>query len=139
VGVGYCLGTTPEATASLERGYCLRFAARTPAAVMRDGQPLAGLDDTAVAPRTSAGISADGRRLYPLTVDGRSEESQGLTLLELAELMRDLGADDAVNLDGGGSSTLVAREPGDRQVTVQNVPSDGAQRPVPNGVGVFVG
>jgi hypothetical protein len=105
--------------------------------ILRDGQPLAGLDDVALAPRTSAGISADGRRLYLLTVDGRSEASQGLTLLELAELMGRLGADDAVNLDGGGSSTLVAREPGDRQVTVENVPSDGAERPVPNAVGVF--
>jgi exopolysaccharide biosynthesis protein len=107
--------------------------------ILRGGQPLAGLDDTALAPRTSAGVSADGKRLYLLTVDGRSEASQGLTLLELADLMRRLGADDAVNLDGGGSSTLVARDAGDRRVTVENVPSDGAERPVPNAVGVFVG
>jgi hypothetical protein len=113
------------------------FAVGAPG-ILRDGQPLAGLDDTALAPRTSAGVSADGKRLYLLTVDGRSEASQGLTLLELADLMRRLGADDAVNLDGGGSSTLVARDAGDRRVTVENVPSDGAERPVPNAVGVFV-
>jgi exopolysaccharide biosynthesis protein len=52
-------------------------------------------------------------------------------------MMRKLGADDALNLDGGGSSTLVAREPGEQDVTVQNVPSDGSQRRVANGIGFF--
>ena len=108
------------------------------APIMRDRRPLVGLNATVLAPRTAAGVSADGRRLYLLTVDGRSAESRGLSLLELAELARAFGADDAMNLDGGGSSTLVAEEPGEDQVTVQNVPSDGAERPVPNGVGVFV-
>jgi hypothetical protein len=52
-------------------------------------------------------------------------------------MMRKLGADDALNLDGGGDSTLVAREPGEQDVTVQNVPSDGSLRLVPNGIGIF--
>jgi hypothetical protein len=52
--------------------------------------------------------------------------------------MRKLGVDDALNLDGGGDSTLVAREPGEQDVTVQNVPSDGGSlRLVPNGIGIF--
>lgn len=106
--------------------------------ILRDGQPVTGLDDTALAPRTAGGVSSDGQRLYLLTVDGRSTQSQGLTLAELAQTIRGLGADDGVNLDGGGSSTLVAQEPGDDTVTVQNVPSDGAERPVPNALGIFV-
>jgi exopolysaccharide biosynthesis protein len=61
----------------------------------------------------------------------------GLRTKEVAEMMRKLGADDALNLDGGGSSTLVAREPGEQHVTVQNVPSDGSQRRVDNGIGIF--
>jgi exopolysaccharide biosynthesis protein len=61
----------------------------------------------------------------------------GLRTKELAEMMRKLGADDALNLDGGGSSTLVAREPGEQDVTVQNVPSDGSQRRVAEGIGIF--
>jgi hypothetical protein len=48
-----------------------------------------------------------------------------------------MGADDAVNLDGGGSTTLVARDPGAAAVTVRNHPSGGAERPVANAIGVF--
>lgn len=51
--------------------------------------------------------------------------------------MKDLGSAEAFNLDGGGSSALVARAPGASAVTVRNHPSDGAERAVPNGIGVF--
>jgi peptidoglycan hydrolase-like protein with peptidoglycan-binding domain len=53
----------------------------------------------------------------------------------LANLMKSLGADDALNLDGGGSTTMVAQMPGDDAPSVRNAPSDGVQRPVPNGLG----
>lgn len=106
--------------------------------ILRDGKPIEGLPDAVTAPRTSAGVGADGKRLYLLTVDGRSEDSRGLTQEELAGLMVDFGAEDAANLDGGGSSDLVAQEPGEDEVTVQSDPSDGSERPVPNGVGIFV-
>ncbi|MCP2256805.1 Calcineurin-like phosphoesterase [Streptoalloteichus tenebrarius] len=103
--------------------------------LVRDGvvQPL---DDTAMHPRTAVGFSADGRRMTMVTVDGRQADSRGMTLLELARLMRSLGAHHALNLDGGGSSTLLARQPGDSAVTVHNAPSDGGERPVPNGLGI---
>ena len=51
--------------------------------------------------------------------------------------MRDSGATDAFSLDGGGSSTLVARAPGTSTITVRNHPSDGTERAVPNGIGLF--
>jgi exopolysaccharide biosynthesis protein len=59
-----------------------------------------------VNPRTAAGVTADGA-LIVLVVDGRQPDSRGVTLHELSVLMHDLGAVDAINLDGGGSSTLV--------------------------------
>jgi exopolysaccharide biosynthesis protein len=102
--------------------------------VLRDGEPLAGLDATTAAVRSAAGVSPDGRRLYLMALDGAS---LGLTIRDLAVTMRDFGAADAVNLDGGGSSTLVTRNPADGVVAVRNHPSGGAQRPVPNGIGVF--
>jgi exopolysaccharide biosynthesis protein len=105
--------------------------------ILRDGEPLAGLETNAPAPRTSAGVSRDGRFLYLVTVDGRSLVSNGLTVSELAGLLDQAGADDAVNLDGGGSSTFVVRGPGEPSATVRNVPSDGTERAVPNGIGVF--
>src|SRR5690606_37455423 len=58
-------------------------------------------------------------------------------LTELGEYMAELGAYTALNLDGGGSSTLVAREAGETEVEVENTPSDGSQRPVPNGLALF--
>jgi hypothetical protein len=71
-------------------------------------------------------------------LDGSAGFRTGLTVVEVADTMRDLGATDAVNLDGGGSSTLVARKEGASRVSVLNHPSGGAQRAVPNGIGVFV-
>ena len=57
-------------------------------------------------PRTAAGVAADGTLLL-LLVDGRQKESRGVRLEELAAIMVELGAEEALNLDGGGSSSLV--------------------------------
>lgn len=85
-------------------------------------------------PRTAAGVTADGRTLILLVVDGRQPtHSVGLTLPELADLMIELGADDAVNLDGGGSSSFYFVK-GDGTV-ITNRPSDGHWRPVGNHLG----
>ncbi|KAB7845680.1 phosphodiester glycosidase family protein [Streptomyces mobaraensis] len=105
--------------------------------ILRDGRALGGLDAATAAVRTAAGVADHGRRLYLLALDGRAEYRAGLTLAELAAAMRKLGAVDAFNLDGGGSSTLVTRGSGGR-AAVRNHPSGGAERAVPNGIGVFV-
>ena len=80
-------------------------------------------------PRTLAGVRADGKLLL-VTVDGRRPGwSTGMTLPEAARLMRSLGAREALNLDGGGSSTMTVRG------QVVNRPSDRTgERPVSNGV-----
>ncbi|WP_406403630.1 phosphodiester glycosidase family protein [Streptomyces uncialis] len=105
--------------------------------VLRDGAPLSGLDTSASAVRTAVGIDAAGRRLLLFAVDGASAYRKGLTMAELARELRDAGADDGFNLDGGGSSTLAARKAGATRVTVRNHPSDGSERMVANGIGVF--
>jgi Phosphodiester glycosidase len=105
--------------------------------ILRDGAPLAGLDTVTAATRTAAGFGSGGHRFYLLALDGAAETSAGLTISELSSLMRDVGADAAVNLDGGGSTTLVTRDPGATGVTVRNHPGGGAERPVPNGIGIF--
>ncbi len=103
--------------------------------LLRDGviQPV---DNVAMHPRTAVGFSADGTKMWLATVDGRQSDSRGLTELELARHMKSLGADDAINLDGGGSSTLLAREEGEATALIRNSPSDGGERVVPNGIGV---
>ncbi|MET7322609.1 phosphodiester glycosidase family protein [Streptomyces sp. NPDC005549] len=75
-------------------------------------------------PRTLAGVDAAGRTVL-VTADGRSTDSLGLSIVESAEVARSLGLRDAVNLDGGGSTTMVAHG------AVLNSPSDAAgERPV---------
>ncbi|MGZ0087157.1 phosphodiester glycosidase family protein [Caldibacillus thermoamylovorans] len=82
-------------------------------------------------PRTAVGIDRDGNVML-VVVDGRQPtHSQGMTLNEMAKLMGELGAVDAMTLDGGGSSTLVVRQP-NGQLKVENKPSDGFPRPVAN-------
>ncbi|MGW3135457.1 phosphodiester glycosidase family protein [Streptomyces sp. NPDC001139] len=105
--------------------------------VLRRGQPLPGLDGTVSAVRTAVGITDGGRRLLLFALDGAPDYRKGLTIAEVADEMRELGATDAFSLDGGGSTTLVARAPGASTVTVRNHPSGDAERPVPNGIGVF--
>lgn len=58
-------------------------------------------------PRTAAGISRDSTRLYLVAVDGRQPNSVGMSLTELADFMLKLGIYNAINLDGGGSTTMV--------------------------------
>lgn len=77
------------------------------------------------APRTALGITENGRLLM-VTVSGRTVFSRGMTLDELADLMLDLGAVNAMNLDGGGSTTMVLRQ------RLFNQPSSGDERRVSN-------
>ncbi|WP_250400158.1 phosphodiester glycosidase family protein [Streptomyces cellostaticus] len=105
--------------------------------VLRDGSPPPGLDDTVPAVRTAAGFKAGGRKVLLLALNGADDSRTGLTIAEEAATMRGLGASDAFNLDGGGSSEMVTRVAGASGVTVRNHPSGGAERPVPNGIGVF--
>lgn len=61
-------------------------------------------------PRTAVGIREDGRTVVAMVVDGRQDGySRGVNLVELAELMKEKGAYTAMNLDGGGSSTMVVQ------------------------------
>jgi exopolysaccharide biosynthesis protein len=79
-------------------------------------------------PRTVVGTSQDGSQLILVTVDGRQNNSIGLTQLETARLMLDLGAYNALNLDGGGSTTMVGRSLGSHGLDVSialAVKSDG--------------
>ncbi|AXK37236.1 multidrug transporter [Streptomyces armeniacus] len=101
-----------------------------------DGEPQnwEGRPNNPTAPRTAVGFSKDGSTMHVITVDGRQPASGGVTLTELALMMKDLGAHNALNLDGGGSSTLLAREPGSDERQLENAPSDGEQREVPSGL-----
>jgi exopolysaccharide biosynthesis protein len=103
--------------------------------LVRDCQPIADLPGSdsftrAPHPRTAVGLSKDGKTLYFVVADGRSESVGGLTLPDLARFMHDLGACSAMNLDGGGSSTMWLEN------RIVNRPSDGTERKVGNHLAV---
>lgn len=86
-------------------------------------------------PRTAIGLDEEGRTLILAVVDGRwPGQSHGMSLTELADLMKDLGANRALNLDGGGSTTLYIRNADG----VVNRPSGGSERAVSNLLGVRI-
>ncbi|HSU03137.1 MAG TPA: phosphodiester glycosidase family protein [Nocardioides sp.] len=93
------------------------------------------INNTIAHPRTAVGIDADGRKLLILVVDGRSQSSRGYTMVELADLMVALGAENAINLDGGGSSAMYTRT-GTGAMGIVNEPSDGTERTVANSFGL---
>ena len=81
-------------------------------ALVKDGQvTVSSSDEVGRAmtsnPRTAIGQISEGHHYLLVVSDGRTKESNGLSLRQLAELMQSLGAQVAYNLDGGGSSTMV--------------------------------
>ncbi|HEY1174673.1 MAG TPA: phosphodiester glycosidase family protein, partial [Phytomonospora sp.] len=94
--------------------------------------------DDGQAARSAVGFSADGATMYVLTVDGKQTNSAGITVPQMAAMMAELGAHNAINIDGGGSSTMLAREPGTDELGIVNSPSDGSERPVANGLAITV-
>jgi len=86
--------------------------------------------------RTAVGYSKDKTTLYWVSAE-YGKDSKGLTLEETADFMIKLGIDQGVNLDGGGSTTLVSRHLGDTEASLINQPKDNWQRAVPNGLALF--
>ena len=85
-------------------------------------------------PRTGVGVTADGKTMW-VTVDGRSRNSVGMTIIGFARYMLSLGAATAMNLDGGGSSTMWVKGAG-----IVNDPSDGSgERPLTNALVILPG
>jgi hypothetical protein len=111
--------------------------------LIRDGAPYADPDSPSPgeaafrAPLSGALRQSDGT-IVLVQVDGRDPAvSIGLNRAEFGSLLRAFGAVDGMALDGGGSSTIVARLPGDALATLQNRPSDGRERPVADGLFVY--
>lgn len=84
------------------------------------------------APRTAVAVDDDGGTVAFITADGRQPGyAVGMSLSEFAAYIQSLGYEQALNLDGGGSTVMLARQPGDTGLTIQNKPSDFAgERPV---------
>jgi hypothetical protein len=123
-----------------------RYAVSGSAMVLKAGRVVARPGATARHPRSALGLDADGRSLMIVAVDGRQDHSRGVTLDELGKLMKELGAHQALNLDGGGSTALVIKDPATGVFTLANRPSETSttlpqvqvERPVADVIGVRI-
>jgi Phosphodiester glycosidase len=122
-----------------------RWAVSGNAMVVKQGAVVSTAKDGAKHPRTAAGLSSDGKTLLLVVVDGRAPgHSDGVNMVELGELLLSLGAHDAINLDGGGSSAMVLKDTATGVFAVANRPSEivtgtrdvPAERPVVDVIGV---
>lgn len=88
--------------------------------------------------RTAVGYSQDGKKVYIITVE-KNGSSSGLTLAELQKFMVSIGVWKGVNLDGGGSTTMVTRPLAETEAKLTFTTSNGGagQRAVANGLGVY--
>ncbi len=110
--------------------------------VVFNGKPVPTLVNDRANPRTALGISANGRWLILMVIDGRQPRySEGATYTELADLLISLGVNTGITLDGGGSSTMVIEDV-NKKAQVLNSPIDsmipGKERPVANHLGIFL-
>jgi len=103
--------------------------------LVQDGRVVLGACSSSICapnPRTGIGLTADGR-IVLVVVDGRQHLSGGMSLPAFASFFVRLGVVSAMNLDGGGSSTMAVKG------QVVNVPSDGFERSVSNALLVRLG
>ena len=97
---------------------------------LQDGVELGPVEDTSgFHPRTVIGYGDNKTKVVMMVVDGRSTISNGAMTSQLGYLMKYAGATDAINLDGGGSTTLYTQALG-----IRNVPSDGKERADANAI-----
>ena len=92
--------------------------------LIKDSEIQGGfVNDPGRDPRTALGYTADNI-VWILAVDGRHKGTEGMTYMEMASIFQSLGCTNAVNLDGGGSTQMLVRDPKTNEIEMRNWPSD---------------
>lgn len=116
----------------------IKFAIGGGSIILKDGElALTNINSKGNEPRTGIGINKEQTELILVTIDGRDSSFKGVSQEMFGSILRELGAYNGLNLDGGGSSTMVVKPIDESKAKVVNKPSDGGERSVVNGVGVF--
>lgn len=124
-----------ETTPNLEN---IKFAIGGGSIILKDGQVTnTNIDIPGNHPRTGIGISKNGNELILATIDGRDTSYVGVSQEVFGNILKELGAYNAINLDGGGSTTMAIRTLDSESSKVVNKPSENVERKVVNGIGVF--
>ena len=133
-------GSRVNFTFDVEPDLDLMTAVGGQALLVEDGEPVdpsrLNAPGSLRTSRTAAGIDEDTKTVYFVTVDGNSAVG-GVTMEELSLFLNQIGADRALNLDGGGSATMVARRLGEFDLGLINTPRYGLERTLPSAVGIF--
>ena len=105
--------------------------------VLKDGGVI-NVGGNYLAPRTGIGLSADKRFMYLMVIDGRQKDfSMGCTVSEVGAILKYLGAENGVNMDGGGSSSFVIWDKKEKKAKMLNHQPMGAIRPVGASLGII--
>ena len=127
------IGTTAEYEALHAQGLVMEGIAGFGATLVKDGELSVSYADNYTsnrASRTAVGITRTGKVVF-MVMDGRQEPvSCGGSMQEIAQVMLEAGCIHAINLDGGGSTTYIAKQEGDSEISLVNSPSDGFERSV---------
>jgi exopolysaccharide biosynthesis protein len=116
----------------------IKFAIGGGSIILKNGElSLTNINSKGNEPRTGIGINKDSTELILATIDGRDTSFKGVSQEMFGAILRDLGAYNALNLDGGGSTTMAIKPKDEEKSVVVNKPSDGGERSVVNAVGVF--
>ncbi len=116
----------------------IKFAIGGGSIILRNGElALTNIVSKGNEPRTGIAINKENTELMLVTIDGRGSSFKGVTQEMFGAILRDLGAYNAMNLDGGGSTTMAIKPVGDETSQVVNKPSDNSERSVVNAVGVL--
>lgn len=125
------VSTTPDINS-------IKFAIGGGSIILRDGElALTNINIKGAHPRSGIGVNKEGTEMILATIDGRDATFKGVSQEMFGYILRELGAHDAINLDGGGSTTMAIKPRNQENATVVNKPSDGGERRVVNSVGVF--
>lgn len=133
------IGSKAEIVLDIIPGCTPKTAVGGGTVLVKDGRVATFTNNiTGYNPRSAAGISRDKTKLYLVTAEGRENNTKGMTQQELAELMIELGAYNAINFDGGGSTEMAKiNESGEAEII--NTPSEGTERRISTGLGVSSG
>ena len=115
----------------------IKFAIGGGSIILNNGEiSLTDINSKGANPRTGIGTNKNNTEMILVTIDGRDSSFKGVSQEVFGAIMKELGAYNALNLDGGGSTTMAVKASGENKAQVVNKPSEGTQRLVVNGVGV---
>lgn len=101
--------------------------------LVKNGKKAAFTLKDATNPQTALGYDSNNKLLYLINVEGRTDKARGMTFSEVADMLVSYGCTDGISLDGGGSTAMAVKKPGEK---IEHVNTQSYYRPVANAIGI---